>query len=183
LASGALLRLDTRLERWIVEYRVHGLDDLFVALSHIGSYGMVWLLLAALAVLVWRRPAIFMYVLAGEVLADVTSYGLRYAIGRDRPPVRFAEPRALVHVPMNPSFPSGHAATSFACAALLAWLTPLPKVPLFALAALIAFSRVYDGVHYPLDAVGGAVLGLLVATALRLLAEALRRSEQEQRAG
>ena len=144
---------------------------------------MIWLLLAALAALVWRRPAIFMYVLAGEVLADAASYAMRYAIGRDRPPLRFPEPRPLVHLPANPSFPSGHAATSFACAALLAWLTPLPKVPLFALAALIAFSRVYDGVHYPLDAVGGAVLGLLVATALRLLAEALRRSEQGQRAG
>ena len=140
-------------------------------------------MLAALAVLLWRRPAIFMYVLAGEVLADATSYALRYAIGRDRPPVRFAEPHALVHVPGNPSFPSGHAATSFACAALLAWSTPLPRVPLFVLAALIAFSRVYDGVHYPLDVVGGAVLGLLVATALRLLAEVLRRSEQGQRAG
>jgi undecaprenyl-diphosphatase len=162
---------------------VHWLDDFFVALSHIGSYGMVWLLVAALAVLVWRRPAIFMYVLAADVVADVLSYGLRVAIGRDRPPVRFSEPRPLVHVPANPSFPSGHATTSFACAAVLAWLTPLPKVPLFALAALIAFSRVYNGVHYPLDVLGGAVLGLLVATALRLLVEALRRSEQGQRAG
>jgi undecaprenyl-diphosphatase len=139
--------------------------------------------LAALAVLLWRRPAIFMYVLAGVVVADATSYALRYAIGRDRPPVQFSEPHALVHVPANPSFPSGHAATSFAGATLLAWLTPLPRVPLFVLAALIAFSRIYDGVHYPLDVVGGAVLGLLVATALRLLAEALRRSEQGQQAG
>ncbi len=140
-------------------------------------------MLAGLAVVVWRRPAIFMYVLAGDVLADATSYALRYAIGRDRPPLPFEEPRPLVHVPMNPSFPSGHATTSFACATLLAWLTPLPRVPLFALAALIAFSRVYDGVHYPLDVVGGAALGLLLATALRLLAEALRRSEQGQQAG
>jgi undecaprenyl-diphosphatase len=155
---------------------------LFVALSHIGSYGLIWLVLAGLAVLVWRRPAIFMYVLAGELLADATSYALRYAIGRDRPPLHFEEPRPLVHLPMNPSFPSGHAATSFACATLLAWLTPLPRVPLFALAALIAFSRVYDGVHYPLDVVGGAVLGVLLATALRLLAEALQRSEQGQQA-
>jgi len=178
-----VVELDTRLERWIVEHRVHWLDDFFVALSHIGSYGMVWLLVAALAVLVWRRPAIFMYVLAGDLVAHLLSYALRVAIGRDRPPLRFSEPRALVHVPADPSFPSGHAATSFACAALLAWLTPLPRVALFALAALIAFSRVYNGVHYPLDVVGGAVLGLLVATALRLLVEALRRSEQVQRAG
>ena len=88
----------------------------------------------------------------------------------------FPEPHALVHVPGNPSFPSGHAATSFACAATLAWLTPLSPVALYALAALIAFSRVYVGVHYPLDVIGGAVLGLGVATALRLLVEARRRS-------
>jgi len=152
-------------------------------LSHIGAYGAVWLMLAALAALVWRRPGIFMLVLAGDVVADVSSFALRHAIGRERPPLRFDEPRPLVHVPMNPSFPSGHASTSFACAALLAWLTPLPSAPLFGLAALIAFSRVYDGVHYPLDVVGGAALGLAVATALRLLATTLRRSERGQRAG
>jgi undecaprenyl-diphosphatase len=141
----------------------------------------VWLLIAALAALLWRRPSIFAWVLAGDVIADLTSYGLRAAIGRDRPPARFAEPRPLVHVPHDPSFPSGHAATSFACAALLAWLTPLPKALLFALAALIAFSRVYNGVHYPLDVLGGAALGLAVATALRLLAGGRRRSALEQR--
>jgi undecaprenyl-diphosphatase len=124
-----------------------------------------------------------MFVLAGVVVADVLSYVFRYAIGRDRPPVDYPDPAPLVRVPGNPSFPSGHAATAFACAALLSWLTPLPAVPLFALATLIAFSRVYDGVHYPLDMIGGAVLGLAVATALLLLAKALRRSELEQRAG
>jgi undecaprenyl-diphosphatase len=152
------------------------LDDFFVALSEIGSNGLVWLLIAVLAAFLWRRPFIFLWVLAGDLIADLTSYALRQAIGRDRPPLRFPEPHALVHVPGNPSFPSGHASTSFACAALLAWLTPLPKVPLFAVAALIAFSRVYNGVHYPLDILGGAALGLAVATALRLLAGARRRS-------
>jgi undecaprenyl-diphosphatase len=124
-----------------------------------------------------------MFVLAGVVLADALSYVLRYAIGRDRPPVDYPDPAPLVRVPGNPSFPSGHASTAFACAALLAWLTPLPAVPLFGLATLIAFSRVYTGVHYPLDMIAGAVLGLAVATALLLLAKALRRSELEQRAG
>ena len=80
---------------------------------------------------------------------------------------------------MSDSFPSGHSATSFACAALLAWLTPLPKVPLYALAALIAFSRVYTGVHYPLDVLGER-LRLAVATALRRLVEGRRRSAPAQ---
>ena len=131
--------------------------------------------------MLWRRPSIFLFVLSGNLLAGLASYGLREAIGRERPPHRFPDPRPLVDVPTSGSFPSGHASMSFACAALLAWLTPLPKVPLFALAALIAFSRVYNGVHYPLDVLGGAALGLAVATALRLLAGARRRSAPAQR--
>ena len=77
--------------------------------------------------------------------------------------------------------PGTFRATSFACAATLAWLTPLPKTALYLLAALIAFSRVYNGVHYPLDVIGGALLGLGVATALRLLVEARRRSSPAPR--
>jgi undecaprenyl-diphosphatase len=168
--------VDTRLERWIVHHRTPWLDDLFVALSHVGNSGLIWLLVAVLATVLWRRPSIFLFVLSGNLLAGLASYGLRQAIGRERPPHRFPDPRPLVNVPTSDSFPSGHAAMSFASAALLAWLTPLPKVPLFALAALIAFSRVYVGVHYPLDVLGGAALGLAVATALRLLAGARRRS-------
>jgi undecaprenyl-diphosphatase len=150
----------------------------FIALSHLGVQGAIFLIIAAISALYWRRPAIFLYVLLGDLVADLLSYILRYAIGRERPPLRFPDPVPLVRVPGNPAFPSGHAATSFACAALLAWLTPLPKVPLFVLAGLIAFSRVYVGVHYPLDAIGGAILGLAVATALRRLVEARRRSLQ-----
>ncbi|HEY3050279.1 MAG TPA: phosphatase PAP2 family protein [Gaiellaceae bacterium] len=155
---------------------MHALDDVFVALSGIGSQGAIWLIIAAIAALYWRRPAIFLYVVLADLVADLLAFFLRHVIGRERPPLRFPEPHTLVHVPNNPSFPSGHAATSFACAATLAWLTPLPRIPLFGLAALIAFSRVYNGVHYPLDVIGGAALGVLVATALRLLAGALQRS-------
>ena len=115
------------------------------------------------------------------MLADVSSALLREAIGRERPPLRFPEPHTLVPVPSSPSFPSGHAATSFACAATLAWLTPLSPVALYTLATLIAFSRVYVGIHYPLDVIGGAALGLGVATALRLLVEARRRSARSRR--
>jgi undecaprenyl-diphosphatase len=157
------------------------LDDVFVALSRIGSQGAIWLLIGVLAALYWRRPAIFLYVALADLVAGVSGALLRQAIGRERPPLRFPEPHPLVHVPGNPSFPSGHAATSFACAATLAWLTPLSPIALYALATLIAFSRVYVGVHYPLDVIGGAALGLGVATALRLLVEARRRSAPRPR--
>lgn len=73
------------------------------------------------------------------------------------------------------SFPSGHTATSIACATVLGTFAPRLRVPFFVLAVLIAFSRLYNGDHYPLDVLGGALLGLLVATAV-LRARQFRRA-------
>ena len=173
-----MIGLDRNGQRWIVTHRVDWLDPVFVWLSHIGAYGAVWLGLALVAALLWRRSQLFLLVVAAELVAELASLSLKYAIGRPRPPLRYPTPEPLVHVPGTPSFPSGHAATSFACAAILAFAAPKLAVPLLALASAIAFSRVYAGVHYPLDALGGAALGVAVATALRLLVGDPRRSRR-----
>ena len=133
--------------------------------------------------MLWRRPWLFAAVLAADVLANAISFGLRDWIGRRRPPLVYPEPKPLVGVPHSGSFPSGHAATSFACATVLAFAFPRLAAPLYLLAAASAFSRVYVGVHYPLDVLGGAVLGIAVAIALLRLARALRRSRRARPAG
>jgi membrane-associated phospholipid phosphatase len=122
-------------------------------------------------------------VLAADIVADALSYGLRDWIGRRRPPLVYPEPKALVHVPHSGSFPSGHATIAFACATVLAWKAPRLAFPAFVLAGAIAWSRVYVGVHWPLDVLGGAALGILLATALLTLVAALRRSRPATRAG
>jgi len=81
-----------------------------------------------------------------------------------------------VDTPATYSFPSGHATVSFACATVLALAVPRLSLPLFTLAVLISFSRVYVGVHYPFDVLAGAVLGIAIAIALRTLGAVLRRS-------
>ena len=121
--------------------------------------------------------------LVADLAANGLAYGLKQAFGRARPSTVFAEPRPLVHAPHDGSFPSGHAATSFACATVLALALPRYSLLFFLLAAAIAWSRVYVGVHYPLDVLGGAVLGALVATALRMLPAARRRSRPATRSG
>ena len=130
-----------------------------------------------------RRPALLLVVLAADGVADLLARALKSVVDVQRPAFRYAEPKALVHVPHDHSFPSGHAATSFACATTLAFAFPRLAVPLYVLAAAIAYSRVYVGVHFPLDVLGGALLGIAVATALRWLVSARRRSPRARRAG
>jgi undecaprenyl-diphosphatase len=165
-----------------VGHRLGLLDPLFVGLSYAGTFGLVWLVLALALSVARRRPEPLLWTLAAYAAADLLAGRLQALVGRPRPPLRYPEPHALVHVPHSGSFPSAHAATSFACAGVLAWLAPRFAPWFFLLAVAISVSRVYVGVHYPLDVLGGAALGLAVATALRLLAAALRQLPRATRA-
>ena len=64
-----------------------------------------------------------------------------------------------VDMPRSTSFPSGHSASAFAFATGVAAAAPAAGIPLSALAALVAYSRVHTGVHYPVDALVGSVTG------------------------
>ena len=158
-------------------------DWFFVDLSRIGTDGLVFLVAGAVLALLWRRPWFFVLLLTADLAADGLSYLLRQWIARERPPLVYPEPRPLVHVPHSGAFPSGHASTAFACATIIAWASPRLGLVAFVLATLIASSRVYVGVHWPLDVLGGAVLGMAVATALLKLVAGRPRLRPGQPAG
>lgn len=160
-----MLRWDRHLETWLAGHRVSWLDPVFRWLTYAGGGGYVWLALAAAFALVWRRPGILVRVAVADGVAQGVTTLLKLAIPRHRPRVH-----TLVAEPHTHSFPSGHAASSFACAVVLGAAAPRWRVPLYALAALIAFSRVYVGVHFPLDVLAGAVLGSLLGLAVLALA-------------
>jgi undecaprenyl-diphosphatase len=147
----------------------------FVWLSRLGTLGLIWVLVGLGLALLRRRPDLLVLVLAADGAADLVAYAVKRLVDTERPPLRYAKPEPLVDVPRDHSFPSGHAATSFACATILAFAFPRLAAPLYLVAAAIAFSRVYVGVHYPSDVVGGALLGALVAIALLRLARDRRR--------
>ena len=96
--------------------------------------------------------------LVADVGADLLAELGKALVPRHRPFVHQLGPATRTH-----SFPSGHTATSFACALVLASLAPRLRVPVLALAVLIAFSRLYNGDHFPLDVLAGGVLGAIVA--------------------
>ena len=178
--------LDRSIQSWVVDHRIGALDWFFEALSYLGSFGIVWLAIAvAISGFSWGRPWLWTRVAVAILLAESISGALKVWVERDRPPVSHPVPEPLVESPSTYSFPSGHATVSFACATVLVLAVPRLRAPLFALAALISFSRVYVGVHYPFDVIAGAVLGLLlgvgIAIALRTLAAVLRRSEPRMR--
>jgi len=106
-------------------------------------------------------------VLVADGAADLLARLIKDATRRHRPFVHQLGPTTSTY-----SFPSGHSATAFACATVLAAFAPRLRVPLFVLAILIALSRLYNGDHYPTDVVAGALLGVGVAVCLLL---ALRR--------
>jgi undecaprenyl-diphosphatase len=145
----------------------------FVALSKVGYFGTVWIVLAAAISLVTRRNIAFPVLLtAGSVwTADLLALAIKSGVERQRPSLTVPQADPLMGAG-GWSFPSGHAATAFAGAVSLTYLWRRGAPLFFLLAAAIAFSRVYVGVHYPGDMLAGAALGTVVglawAAALRL---------------
>ncbi len=88
--------------------------------------------------------------------------------GRRQRPDRVGEEVPLarhVRMPTSPSFPSGHTAAAVAFASGVGSVLPAAGVPLHVLAALVGYSRVHTGVHYPGDVLAGALLGAILADA------------------
>jgi undecaprenyl-diphosphatase len=130
----------------------------------------------ALAVLRRRLQPLVLVAIVDAAAQGVAAL-LKGAVGERRP--HLAHP--LVSLPHGHAFPSGHATSSFACATVLSVLAPRAAPGFFLLALAIGYSRLYVGVHWPLDVVGGAVLGFV--TALLLLSEARHLSRGRRRRG
>ncbi len=123
--------------------------------------GILWLLLLIKAGRAGRIAALLL--IPTIALSDqLNSSLLKFMIQRPRPCHVLSNIHLLVGCGSGYSFPSSHAVNNFAAAIVLAYFIPKWSWAFLSFAALIAFSRVYVGVHYPSDVVGGAVLGIVI---------------------
>jgi undecaprenyl-diphosphatase len=82
--------------------------------------------------------------------------------------------QVLIHCTQAYSFPSAHAANTFGCAVWLTYWYPSYRWIFFGLSLLVSISRVFVGVHYPFDILGGWVLGTINAVLVILIVEWVR---------
>jgi undecaprenyl-diphosphatase len=164
---GALAAADAALQAWCASWpRSAALDGLMLAASGFGWRGIGFVALAVLIGLRrggWRLMCAWRVVLAVALTVVLVDHVLKPLVGRPRPFTTNPASRIVGPTPQGLAFPSGHAAAAVAGAYACALLWPRRRAVWWALAGLIVLSRLYLGAHYPVDVIGGAVVGWAVA--------------------
>lgn len=140
------------------------LDRIMPYISLIGNEGAVWILLALILLIIpsCRKTGIEMSI-ALILSLLIGNIALKPLIARARPFTANPDFILLIRPPTDYSFPSGHTMSSFAAATVIWFANKKYGTAALALAALIAFSRLYLYVHYLTDVLAGLVIGVLIA--------------------
>jgi undecaprenyl-diphosphatase len=164
-------RVDLSLFRRAARWHAPLLDAVLPKLTRSANKSMLWAAIGALLHLFggrFGRRAALRGAFSLVLTSFVTNIPAKLFWRRARPKLdEVPQIRRLAKLPTSTSFPSGHAASAFAFATGVALEKPVVGVPLLGLAGAVAYSRVYVGVHYPSDVVGGALIGAGVAIATR----------------
>lgn len=160
-----LQNIDIEILRWIqANLRNPVLTSVFTFITSLGNSGFIWIAFS-LVLLVqkkWRKAGITS--LLALLISLIITFAIKLSVMRPRPFMAYEDLINLIMPSEMNSFPSGHTSSSIACAAIL--YKYLPKrwgILAYVLAILIAFSRLYVGVHYPSDILAGAAVGWISA--------------------
>lgn len=140
------------------------LDKFFSHLTSVNNWFIAYVILLSI---VWkyggkRGKIAVIITLIMITITDQTGYRLlKEYFARPRPCTILSDAITPLGCAGTYSFPSNHALNNFAVATFFSFLFPQFRLVLFITASLIAISRVYLGVHYPSDILGGAILGII----------------------
>ncbi|MBO4609180.1 MAG: phosphatase PAP2 family protein [Lachnospiraceae bacterium] len=151
---------------WLQEnVRTDVLTPIMKLITHLGDKGIFWILIAVVMLFFKKtRPLGIMAGIALVFSVLINNVLIKPNVGRIRPYEVVDGLKLLIERQHDPSFPSGHSGASFAAAVV--FLVKGPKkigIPAIIMAALIAFSRLYVGVHYPTDVICGIITGTCCA--------------------
>lgn len=140
------------------------LDRVMVFFSSIGNAGFLWLLIAIILLLQKRYQKCGITLIIALTLASFLGNEVfKPLFGRVRPCNKFPEVELLINRLHTASFPSGHTMAAFTSATVLYCYQRRYGLLAFAVAGMIAFSRLYLFVHYPSDVLGGIIFGVVNA--------------------
>jgi undecaprenyl-diphosphatase len=153
--------MDSSLLHYVIQLRRPWLDDVMLLASALGAGGFIWWVTALItSIFPNKRAAAWRMLLAGFLSWAVSEYAMKPFFDTARPFEVDPTITVIDAMPTTGAFPSGHAAMAFAYALGGSRMLPGSGWIWWPLAAVIAVSRVYIGVHWPTDVIGGAVLGI-----------------------
>jgi len=178
--------IDIDLLKNINSNRNNTLDIFFTLLSDTVAwiaFGVPCLLLIiSLVNKIKMAKATALYIGAATIFAALFSTFLKHSINRIRPFVTYPFIQKL-STGGSPSFPSGHTTDAFVFATALSFAYPkwYIIIPVYLWALAVGYSRMYLGVHYPSDVLGGIIIGAGSATLLYLAKKALAKKKEQKR--
>lgn len=139
-------------------------DQIWLFMTRLGTIPWFWMFISAMLCLKSEtRIGGYQAFCAGGIEMILVHAVFKRLTKRKRPFDLEPKIRPIGKIPLDLSFPSGHACLAFTCTLLYFLYLPLYySIPLFIIAAMISYSRMYLGVHYPSDILCGFILAILI---------------------
>lgn len=161
-----ITEIDTAILLWIQNnLRTPEMTPFWRFITLFGEAGIFWIAVTLLLILIPSKRKTGLTCAISMIFVFVATFAIKYAVARTRPYDACTEIIPLIDKLRDYSFPSGHTSVCFSVSLILArkenrkiW------IPAIILSVLVAFSRLYLGVHYPSDVLGGFLVALVFSS-------------------
>lgn len=160
-------KLDYKIVR-LMQYKLSTpvMDRIMTSLTFLGDYCLIWLVITAIFYINGDRKYAYLMIATMLITNAINNGLIKSLFRRKRPFELYDDITIFIPEPYGSSFPSGHSATGFCCAVIVAYYSPTLGIMALILAGLIAFSRMYLRVHFFSDVLVGSIVGCLCSIVL-----------------